>query len=58
MIRYEIQTYTFCDGFVNTWTDDDENPITFETREQAQLELDMYLREEHVTDIGNYRVSP
>lgn len=43
---YEIQTYTFCDGWVNCWTDDDENPITYSSHEEAQRELEDFLRDQ------------
>jgi hypothetical protein len=42
---YEIQHLTFCDGYVNTWLDDDENPIVFRTFAEARGELDQYLRD-------------
>lgn len=44
---FEVQTYTICDGWVNTWHeyDDDNNevPILFDTFEEALLELDNYI---------------
>lgn len=42
-MRYAIETFTFCDGFVNTWTDDDQNPVTFDTKLQAEIELHEFL---------------
>jgi hypothetical protein len=42
MPRYEVQTYTLCDGWVNTWTVDDE-PMTFDTPEAAEAEIDDFL---------------
>lgn len=45
--RYEVQTDTICDGWVNTWHeyDDDNNevPMTFDTFEAAVEELDEHL---------------
>lgn len=43
-MKYEIQTFTLCDGFVNTWTEDDK-PLTFKTRSDAELELKIHLQE-------------
>jgi hypothetical protein len=40
---YEIQTFTLCDGFINTWSDDNENPLTFETLQAARKALAAYL---------------
>jgi len=46
-MRYEVQQATICDGWTNTWHeyDDDNNevPMTFDTFEEALLELDEYL---------------
>lgn len=39
MKRFEVQTNTICDGWVNTWMIDDE-PQTFATIELAQAEID------------------
>ena len=54
---YEIQTHTFCDGFVNMWSDDNEDPIMFDTKEQAQIELVLYLQSEPDENADNYRVA-
>ena len=35
---YQVEQFTLCDGWVNTWHIDDK-PHLFETREQAILEL-------------------
>lgn len=45
MMSFEVQTYTFCDGWINTWMDDDEKPVTFETLEQASEALRDYLED-------------
>lgn len=42
--RYEVQIFTVCDGWVNTWTVD-EVPETFATRAEAQAALDEFLAE-------------
>ena len=44
MKHYEIQTFTLCGGFVNTWTHDDEAPVTFATYAEAQRELQEFLQ--------------
>lgn len=43
-MKYEIQTFTLCDGFVNTWTEDDK-PLIFKTRSDAELELKIHIQE-------------
>ena len=42
--RYEVQIFTVCDGWVNTWTVD-EVLETFATRAEAQAALDEFLAE-------------
>jgi len=42
---FEIQHYTFCDGWVNTWSDGQGNPTTFETAQEAQQELSEFLED-------------
>ena len=42
---YELQHFTLCDGWVNTITDDTENPVLFDSREEAQAELDCMLHD-------------
>jgi|CXWL01.1.fsa_nt_gi hypothetical protein len=49
--RYEVQTWTLCDGWINTWSIIEEAgdniftdiPETFPTREEAQQALDEFL---------------
>ena len=45
-MKYEIQTFTLCDGWVNTWTvhhvDGTSTPETFSTEEEAQAALDEF----------------
>lgn len=41
--RCVVETYTFIDGWTNTWTEEDGTPMTFETEEKAQAELDFHL---------------
>jgi hypothetical protein len=38
---YEVQTYTLCDGWINTWTVDDK-PETFECYEDAIQAIEMH----------------
>lgn len=42
--RFEVQTNTICNGWVNCWTETDEDgndtPLRFTSRESAQQELD------------------
>jgi len=48
--RYEVQHYTLCDGWVNTWSDYDEDgnetPSTYDSFEDALNELDSFLDDE------------
>lgn len=45
--RFEVQHYTLCDGWVNTWrvcnADGTDEPQTFATIEEAQAEIDEFL---------------
>lgn len=42
MSKYEIQQYTICDGWVNTWTSDGE-PEYFDSFSDAVEDLDTFL---------------
>jgi hypothetical protein len=54
MKKYIIETITYCDGWINTWTDDDENPVVFDTLQDAEQELALYLMELGIdADLGN-----
>jgi hypothetical protein len=48
-MKYEIQHSTFVDGWVNTSTTEDadgnEIPLVFDSREEAQAEIDDYMGE-------------
>ena len=57
MTRYEIQTHTFCDGFVNMWTDDNEDPITWETKSEADEALAFLLADDRWLDPNSYKVA-
>ena len=39
------------------WSDDNEDPIVFDTKEQAQIELVLYLQSEPDENADNYRVA-
>ena len=57
---WEVQHYTLCDGWVNTWTceqDGNEVPWQFETKEGAEEELS-YFFEEVRLDIQEGRRQP
>lgn len=49
-IKYEVQHYTLCDGWINTWSDYDEEgnetPSVYDSFEDAQNELDSFLADE------------
>lgn len=49
-MTYEVQHFTLCDGWINTWTTYDEQnneiPSVFDTYEDAQEALDDFLKEE------------
>ena len=61
--EYEVQEWTLCDGWTNTWStyDDKGNEVssTFKTKEDAQAELDdfFYQCEQAVKD-GNMEDVP
>ena len=48
--RYEVQHYTLCDGWINTWSDYDEDgnetPSTYDSFEDALNDLDSFLDDE------------
>jgi hypothetical protein len=51
-MKFEIQTYTLCAGWINIWADDGE-PVLFDTREAAQAELADFLAEQaHAVQLG------
>jgi len=53
MKKYIIETRTFCDGWVNTWTDDGK-PVIFDNFQEAQEELNIYLFGLSIdVDLGN-----
>ena len=44
--HWEVQTYTLFDGWVNCWHHECK-PWTFRTRQAAQKELDIYVKDVH-----------
>lgn len=57
-MKYEVQTLTIVDGWVNCWTIDGQ-PETFETEQAAQQAIDEHLAdcEEFDMDCDEYRVA-
>ena len=43
-MRYQVEHYTFCDGWVNCWSRDDQ-PSTFPTLQEARNELAQYYKD-------------
>lgn len=45
--RYEVHTYTMCEGWINCWTETDEDhvesPVLFLTLEEAKTEIEEFL---------------
>jgi hypothetical protein len=42
--KWEVQTNTLVDGWVNVWHED-EKPLTFDSEAEAQEDLDEFLQE-------------
>jgi len=40
--KYEVQTNTVCNGWINCWHDNDEY-LYFDTKEEAQAEIDDFI---------------
>ena len=38
-VCWELQTYTLCDGWINVSTDENGQPVQFETKSEADVEL-------------------
>jgi hypothetical protein len=49
MKKYELQNWTFVDGWINTSTEENEKgeivPLVFNTRAEAQADLDEFMGE-------------
>ena len=52
---WAVETFTLLDGFVNTWTTgDDENPVVYESKDEAEQALTEYLEDQHAAvDAGD-----
>lgn len=42
MKRYQVETYTLCDGWINASTDEHGEPVLFDTLQEAQEDLDVF----------------
>lgn len=63
MTKFEVQTFTLCDGWANIWTYEQEDGVTypyiFNSREDAERELNWFLTEcEHEVYSGNIEEVP
>jgi len=59
-MKYEVQHYTLCDGWVNCWTisdDDGTTPEVFDTIEQAKLEIQRFLADAERDGLEGYQDS-
>lgn len=64
--RFEVQEYTLCDGWINTWSDEEGNPSRFDTDADAWDELEAFFMDMQdaynrgdmadVPDAGDYRI--
>jgi hypothetical protein len=54
MKKYIVETNTYCDGWVNTWMENDTIPVVFDSLQDAENELSLYLIELGIdADLGN-----
>ena len=47
-MKYEVQQYTLCDGWINTWSIEENGvstPEVFDSKAEAQAEIDAFLQE-------------
>ena len=44
-MRYQIEHFTLCDGWVNTWRDDSDAPVTFASYDEALKALNNHYNE-------------
>ena len=47
-MKYEVQQYTLCEGWVNTWGVEEDGvfvPEVFDSKEEAQAEINAFLQE-------------
>jgi len=45
MIKYQVEHYTWCDGWVNCESDGDGNKIYYETADEAQASINDFVEE-------------
>jgi hypothetical protein len=45
MTKYEVLTDTLCQGWVNCWTIVEDKPMTFDTIQSAQEEIDTHIKD-------------
>ena len=45
MKQYEVQEFTLCEGFINTWRDENDAPSYFDTEAEAEAELTSFLKD-------------
>lgn len=56
---YEIETYcAFSDTWENCWRDDEDNPVKFKSKREAQKTLDLFLQEEQEAFYRGYIEEP
>jgi hypothetical protein len=65
---FEIQEYTLCDGWINTWSEDDGSPVRFSSLAEAEKELQDFIFDQNEAvfmgcmaecyDIDDYRIVP
>jgi len=56
MARYEVQTHTMCDGWINCWSETDEDNVdtlqTFSTRDEAEAAIHEFFADLYRAGIG------
>lgn len=65
-IKFEVQEWTLCDGWINNWSDEDGNPSMFNSQHEAWQEWEAFYLDMHdaytngyledVPEKGNYRI--
>ena len=56
MTKWQVLTWTVCDGWINTWHEDDK-PWLFDSEAEAWAELEDFANEMEI-DFEDYRVEP
>ena len=47
--KFEVETWTLCDGWINCWSDDNEVPLVFSSYDEAKKELGDFLFDQKET---------